>query len=123
MQIFQAKWFARWAVKEASLEQALRNAVFEMKQGLIDADLGNHIVKKRVGLRGRGKRGGVRTILAYTAKDRAFFLYGFAKNQRDTINEKELQALKKMAAHLLVYDRRALDKAIELQELTEVRYE
>ena len=33
------------------------------------------------------------------------------------------QALKKMASHLLAYDRKALDKAIKTQELIEVTYE
>lgn len=123
MQIFQTKWFARWAANEGLLEQALRDAVSEMEQGLIDANLGGHVVKKRIGVGGRGKSGGVRTILAFQVKDKAFFLYGFAKNQRDNIDDKELQALKKMAAHLLAYDRKALEKAIETQELIEVTYE
>jgi hypothetical protein len=47
------------------------------------------------------------------AKDKAFFLYGYAKNQRDNIDDTELQALKKMAAHLLAYDRKALGKALK----------
>ncbi len=72
---------------------------------------------------GRGKRGGVRTILAFKVKDKAFFLYGYAKNQRDNIDDKELQALKNMAAHLLAYDGKALEKALKTQELIEVAYE
>jgi hypothetical protein len=35
-----------------------------MAAGLIDADLGGGVLKKRVGLAGRGKRGGVRTLVA-----------------------------------------------------------
>jgi hypothetical protein len=45
-------------------EAALRKAVEEMAAGLIDADLGSGVVKKRVGLAGRGKRGGARTLVA-----------------------------------------------------------
>jgi len=117
---FQTKWFARWAAKEGLSEQALRNAVSEMEQGLIDAHLGGHVVKKRVGFGGRGKSGGMRTILAFQVKGKAFFLYGFAKNQRDNISDKELQGLKLLAANLLAYDRKALDRAIKAQELIEV---
>jgi len=120
MQIFQTKWFARWAAKEGLSEQTLRNAVSEMEQGLIDAHLGGHVVKKRVGLGGRGKSGGVRTILAFQVKNKAFFWYGFTKNQRDNISDKELQGLKLLAANLLGYDRKALDRAIRAQELVEV---
>jgi hypothetical protein len=123
MRIFQTKWFARWAANEGLLEQALRDAVSEMEQGLIDANLGGHVVKKRIGVGGRGKSGGVRTIVAFKVKDKAFFLYGYAKNQRDNIDDKELQALKRMAGHLLAYDRKALEKALKTQELIEVTYE
>jgi hypothetical protein len=43
----------------------LRTAVYEIERGLIDDDLGGHVMKKRVAVGGRGKRGGVRTLLAY----------------------------------------------------------
>ncbi|MFZ6676650.1 type II toxin-antitoxin system RelE/ParE family toxin [Undibacterium sp. Tian12W] len=121
MQIFLTKWFARWAIKEGLPEQALCAAVAEMEQGLIDAYLGGYVIKKRVALNGRGKSGGVRTILGFKLKDKAFFLYGFAKNQRDNIDDKELQALKMLASELMKYDRKALDSAIQAQELIELK--
>ena len=121
MQIFLTKWFDRWSNKEGLSKQALRNAVIEMEGGVIDANLGGNVVKKRVGVHSQGKRGGVRTIVAFKIKDKAFFLYGFAKNQQDNINDKQLQALKLMAKHLLSYDNKALDKAIKAQELIEVK--
>lgn len=65
-----------------------------MECGLVDADLGGHIFKKRVALEGRGKRGSVRTLLAYKVADKAFFVYGFAKNTRANISDRELKALK-----------------------------
>jgi hypothetical protein len=120
MQIFLTTWFARWAAKEGLSERALIAAVAEMEQGLIDANLGGNLVKKRVAPGGRGKSGGVRTILAFKVHGKAFFLYGFAKNQRDNIDDKELQALKLMATHLLAYDAKALEKAVKAQELIEV---
>lgn len=123
MRIFQTKWFARWALKEGLSEQALCEAVLELEQGLIDANLGGHVVKKRVGLAGRGKRGGVRTVLAFRVKETAFFIYGFAKNQRENISDNELRALKLLAANLLAYDHLALEKALQAQELYEVQDE
>jgi hypothetical protein len=41
----------------------LGTAVQEMVAGLIDADLGGHVYKKRVAMPGRGKSGGARVIL------------------------------------------------------------
>jgi len=98
MHIYKTRPFYRWARSEGLTDQVLRQAVAEMEAGLIDADLGGHVVKKRVPLLGRGKRGGARTLLAYRRGDRAFFVYSFAKNERDNIDERELQALKKLAA-------------------------
>ena len=91
-----------------------------MESGLIDARLGGHVVKKRVALPGRGKRGGSRTLVVYQQADKAFFVYGFAKNERANISNKELKALKLLATELLSYTKQALVKAIKAGELIEV---
>ncbi len=62
MQIFQTKWFAHWADKEGLTAQVPCAAIAEINQGLVDANLGGRVVKKRVALGGRGKSGGVRTL-------------------------------------------------------------
>lgn len=123
MRIFQTKWFARWAIKEGLQTSALLQAVSEIEQGLVDANLGGDVFKKRVGLGGRGKRSGVRALLAFKVHQKAFFIYGFSKNQRDNISDKELQALKLLATKLLAFDEAALKQAIDAQELDEVSYE
>ena len=66
-------------------DSALCSAVSEMAQGLIDADLGGGVVKKRVGLAGRGKSGGARTLIATTKGIRWFFVFGFEKSDRANI--------------------------------------
>jgi hypothetical protein len=99
---------------------ALLAAVEEMESGLIDARLGGHVVKKRVALPGRGKRGGSRTLVVYQQANKAFFVYGFAKNERANISDKELKALKLLATELLSYTKAALVKAIKAGELIEV---
>lgn len=120
MRIFKNRWFQKWASKEGLNDEVLRAAVEEMENGLVDADLGGHVVKKRVALPGRGKRGGTRTLLAYQQANKAFFVYGFAKNERANIDNKELKALKLLAAQLLGYTNPALVKAINAGELIEV---
>lgn len=65
MRVFKNKAVSKWAAKEGLTDKALLEAVGEMERGLIDADLGGHVVKKRVALAGRGKSGGARTFLAY----------------------------------------------------------
>lgn len=120
MRVFKTRWFARWADKEGVTDAALMDAVDEMSRGLIDANLGGQVFKKRVGIGGRGKSGGLRTLLAFRVDDRAFFVFGFAKNVRANVSEKELRALKLMASELLSYDARVLRKDLRAGELYEV---
>lgn len=54
-------------------DHALCVAVIEMAQGLIDADLGGGVVKKRIGMAGRGKSGGARTLIATNRGNKWFF--------------------------------------------------
>jgi hypothetical protein len=97
MRIFKTRLFSRWAKDEGMTDEALREALDEVAAGLVDANLGGHVYKKRIGLNGRGKRGGVRTLIAFRIEDKAFFLYGFAKNERENISSKELKALRLLA--------------------------
>jgi hypothetical protein len=94
--------------------------VDEMERGLIDADLGGYVMKKRVAVSGRGKSGGVRTLLAYKSGNKAFFVYGFAKNVRANVSTDELRALKLLAKELMNYRDKALTKAIQRGALIEV---
>ena len=100
--------------------QALCAAVDEMIQGLVDADLGGFVIKKRVGLAGRGKRGGVRTLIATNKGNRWFFVYGFEKNVRENITDNELNALREIAESLLARDDAELDFAVEDGTLEEI---
>ena len=120
MRVFKSRWFQKWATGEGLDNEALLSAVEEMENGLIDARLGGHMVKKRVALPGRGKQGGSRTLVVYQQADKAFFVYGFAKNERANISNKELKALKLLATELLSYTKQALVKAIKAGELIEV---
>ena len=78
MRVFKNKAFNNWAAEEGLGDESLLAAVDEMERGLIDADLGGHVVKKRVALAGRGKSGSVRTLLAYKVGNKVVFVYGFA---------------------------------------------
>jgi hypothetical protein len=64
MRLCKNRLFSKWAEKEGLSDHALWVAVDEMERGLIDAELGGHIVKKRVAIGSRGKSGGVLTLLA-----------------------------------------------------------
>lgn len=91
-----------------------------MEQGLIDANLGGGILKKRIGYAGKTKRRGVRTLVATNKGGRWFFVFGFEKNERANIADDELQALKDIAEQLLARTGSQLDEAVEDGLLKEI---
>ena len=118
--VFKTRYFSRWMRKTELTDGALCTAVQEMVQGLIDADLGGGVVKKRIGLAGRGKRGGARTLLATNKGNRWFFVYGFEKNDRANIAADELEALQDIALQLLARSGQQLDEAVQDGSLQEI---
>ena len=120
MQIFKTRTFARWAHKEGLKDAVLRAAVDEMQAGLVDANLGAGLLKKRVARSGGGKSGGHRTLLATNLRDRWVFLYGFSKNERDNVDDDELRALKRIAQAYLGMEQELLDRFLDAGELMEV---
>ena len=63
MRIFKYKTFEKWAKKQRMHNTDLKKAINEIQNGLIDADLGGHVYKKRIGLHGKGKRSSHRAII------------------------------------------------------------
>ena len=121
--IYKIRNFTRWARKTGLNDSLLEGAVLEIKRGLLDADLGGGIVKKRIALPGRGKRGSTRTLLATNLGDRWFFVFGFEKNELENISEKELATLKMLAKDLLGMTAAQIKVAIGEGSLVEVKHE
>lgn len=94
MRIFKIKWFARFSRSESIDDQSLIDAVDRAARGLVDADLGGGLIKQRIARSGQGRSSGYRTIIAYRNKDRAIFLYGFAKNERANISPDDVRDLR-----------------------------
>lgn len=104
-------------------DNVLISAIREIQEGLFDADLGGGIIKKRIALPGRGKRGSTRTLLATNRGDRWFFVFGFERNERDNISNKELDSLRALAEDLLRLTARQMIEAIRQGSLVEVQDE
>jgi len=71
---------------------------------------------------GQGKRGGFRTIIAYRRGSRAVFLFGFAKSERENLDNDELAEWRRVGRAYLGLDDERLEAAIAADELMEVRY-
>jgi hypothetical protein len=121
LRIFVTRWFARFARREGIAAADLREAVRRAESGLLDADLGGGVIKQRIARPHAGKSGGFRSIVLFRTGERAFFVYGFAKNARATIRPDELLGFKRLAAEMLSYDDAALAKAVAGGALEEVR--
>jgi len=120
--IFKTRPFARWMRKNRLKDTSLRKAVREVQDGLIDARLGGTLLKQRITLPGHGKRGSARSIVATRMAGVWVFLFGFNKNERDSLDPDELEALRGIAEIYLSLDAAQLDLLARTDELSEVRH-
>ena len=120
--VFKTKWLARFARRERITDESLREAIDRAERGIIDADLGGGLIKQRVAREGQGRSGGYRMLVAYQARGRAVFLYGFAKNEQENIGSDELTSLREIAAAWLDANADRIAGAIEARELQEVEH-
>jgi hypothetical protein len=97
LRIFKTKPFARFARRERIADSALCEAVGRASHGAVDADLGGGVIKQRVARPGQGRSGGYRVLIAYRREVRSVFLYGFAKSERDNIDDDELETAREIA--------------------------
>jgi hypothetical protein len=120
VRIFTTKWFGRYVRRERIADDGLREAIDRAGRGLIDADLGRGVIKQRVARPGQGRSGGYRMLVAYRAGERAVFLYGFAKRERENIDPDELLTLREIGAAWLAADDIQIKQALERDALQEV---
>jgi hypothetical protein len=120
VRISKTKEFARYALREDIDDERLWEAVARAERGLIDADLGGGLVKQRVGRAGQGRRGGYRTLTAFSSPTRTIFVYGFAKSERDDIGPDELHFWRSVARGFLTLNDEQIGRLIAAQEITEV---
>ena len=121
LRIFKNAWFRRLARRQKITDKALREAVAQAEKGTVDADLGGHVIKQRIARSGQGKSGGHRTIIILKTGDKAFFVYGFAKSERENIDKREISTFKKAAKKLRALPDDQIQKLIAIGGLTEIK--
>ena len=120
MSVLKRKDFARWQAGEKLPDAVLCKAVHEMEAGLVDADLGGFLYKKRVARPGAGKSGGYRTLLSARIGSRYVFLHGFPKSDKANSAQDERKALQFAGKVFLELTAEDLVKALEFGVLLEV---
>ncbi|MEI8342260.1 MAG: type II toxin-antitoxin system RelE/ParE family toxin [Verrucomicrobiota bacterium] len=120
MRLYQTPSFAREATAHGLIDADLRAAAREIASGLIDAHLGGELIKKRVATGTKGKRGGLRTVIAWRQGYRCFFLHVFGKGEKSTLTDTEQKALKVFGKGLMAMSDATLAKAVSNGRLREV---
>lgn len=121
MGVYLVHQFRRWAVRHHVKDDVLCDAVAEMSSGLVDADLGGGLMKKRLPRRGHGKRGSFRSLVGWRRGSHWYFLHGYAKNDLSNVNHDEEVACRRRASDLLAQTAETLDRRLTLGELFEVK--
>jgi len=112
VRVFKTRWLGRFARRERIADASLNAAIVRAERGLVDADLGGGLIKQRVARTGQGRSGGYRLMVAFRSGDRAVFLFGFAKNERDNIQPDEMVSLREIASSWLAADDQVLARAV-----------
>ena len=121
MRIFKSKWFAKFARKEGISDEKLIQAVKDVDAGNIDADYGGGVIKQRIARPKEGKSGGYRSVILYRQGEKAFFVYGFAKNVMENIDKADVQGFKKLANVMLSATERQVEIMLEKGEIEEIQ--
>ncbi len=95
----------------------------DAERGLVDASLGSGVIKLRIARQGGGKSKGYRTIVMYRQGDKAFFVFGFPKNELANIQADDVAQFKKAAKHVLGMSDEHIHLLIENGQLEEVKHD
>jgi hypothetical protein len=97
----KTKWFNKWAKKNYLSDKILIKTIDNISKNLGTVNLGLGLYKVRTPKIGQGKSGSFRTIVVFKKSHLAIFVYGFAKSEKDNLDNDELQYFKILAKDLL----------------------
>ena len=119
--IYKNKAFAKFARKERITDATLCKVIKDAEAGKIDVDYGGGVIKQRIARPNEGKSGGYRTIILFCRGARAFFVYGFAKKERENIDQGEEKAFKELAGWHFRLDGAEVEKLVKNGTYQEVK--
>jgi hypothetical protein len=94
MVFIESPHFAKWS--DAFLDDDAFTALLRVLEAnpSIGKSLGQSLRKLRIGLPGRGKRGGARVIYSHVASsEQVYLLYGYAKNEQSDLTKAQISHL------------------------------
>lgn len=121
MEIYKNSYFERFAQRNKISDLDLTKAVERINKGLIDADLGGSLIKQRIARKGQSRSRGYRTILVCVKESRYFFIYGYAKSDKDNLTNSEMREFKKLAQIFSTLSDKQLKELLKQKSLIEVK--
>lgn len=118
MRIYSTKDFSREARRSRLKDDDLIKAALRADKGLIDARIGAHLVKQRV-----GRKGGYRTIIVLKQAKFALFLHLFAKQAKADLTPVEEEVFREAAKHLAELSDMHVRLLVERGEWIEIEHE
>jgi hypothetical protein len=122
LRIYKNKWFDKFARKESINDSTLFQVIQNVEKRQSESDLGGGVIKQRIARFNEGKSGGYRSIIFYRKGDKAFFVYGFAKNEKETLEDSEEREFKKLAKIILALSEEDIEKLVQTGAYKEVHH-
>lgn len=113
IRVFKTKWFSKAAKKAGISDSELWDAAVALSNGQGD-DLGGNVWKKRL------NKNEHRGIIIEKIGDSWIFVFLFAKQDRDNIEDDELHGFRELADLYASYSDADIEKAIKESKLVEV---
>lgn len=116
----KTKWFDKWSKKNLISDEILLATLENITNKLGAVNLGGYLFKVRTPKNGKGKSGGLRTIIVFKEADIAIYVYGFSKAEKSNLNNEELKYFKKLSKDLLEINRLEYKRLEELGDFISI---
>ena len=100
MNAYLPKSFQREADSNGISDEDCREAIRKAERGLIDADLGQGLIKQRISRGNQGAARGSRAVVFYRRGKVAVFLHIFPKSKKANLTKSELAMYSRAAQEL-----------------------
>ena len=108
MNAYLPKSFQREADSNGVSDEDCREAIRRAERGLIDADLGQGLIKQRISRGNQGAARGSRAVVFYRRGKVAVFLHIFPKSKKANLTKSELAMYSRAAQELAKLTNREL---------------
>lgn len=120
IKIYVNRSFEKWRHANRITNLQLIKLTKEMEQGLFDANLGGGLYKKRIARQDAGKRDSFRSLVIFKNNEKIIFVYGFSKNEKENITQKEKAVFRALAKYYLSASMEQFKSLIKNKVLFEV---